>query len=87
MSSEARRRLAVLIERFGTDGSLSLATHDPMPEPKPAPGCDVCAACHRQWQQAVDRLSPAHDRSHAADLAEEIRRHPHSRAARMRGAG
>ncbi|MGQ4514726.1 hypothetical protein [Streptomyces sp. DW26H14] len=56
-----------------------------MPEPKPTPGCAVCAACHRQWQQALDRLSPAYDRSHAVDLAEEIRRHPHPRAARAQG--
>jgi hypothetical protein len=48
-------------------------------EPTPAPGCDVCGALFKQWRQATEANSPAHDPSHATDLAVEIGRHPHSR--------
>lgn len=48
-------------------------------KPRPAPGCDVCAALARQWAQAVEAGSPAYDPSHATDLAVEIQRHPHGR--------
>lgn len=46
--------------------------------PTPSPGCDVCAALEKQWRQATEVGSPAHDPSHATDLAVEIRRHPHA---------
>ncbi|QEV15484.1 hypothetical protein CP974_03040 [Streptomyces fradiae ATCC 10745 = DSM 40063] len=52
----------------------------PGPDPVPAPGCDVCAALHKQWKQASDPTSPARNPSHAVDLAIEMRRHPHPRA-------
>ncbi|MFE1959940.1 hypothetical protein [Streptomyces sp. NPDC059479] len=45
--------------------------------PKPRPGCDVCNALLGQWRQATEPDGPAHDSSHAIDLAIEIRRHPH----------
>lgn len=48
--------------------------------PKPASGCDVCAACFQQWREASAAGHPAFDRSHAVDLALEISRHPHPRA-------
>jgi hypothetical protein len=58
----------------------------PIPAPPiPAPGCDVCAACFNQWREASTPGHPAFDRSHAADLAIEISRHPHPRAARQTG--
>lgn len=47
------------------------------PDPEPAPGCDVCGALYRQWQQAKTEGHPAYDPSHAVDLAIEIKRHPH----------
>ncbi|MGW1554262.1 hypothetical protein [Streptomyces sp. NPDC002346] len=47
--------------------------------PKTPPGCDICAALSQQWRQASTVGSPAFDRSHAADLAAEIRRHPHAK--------
>ena len=52
---------------------------DPLEDkpPEPAPGCDVCGALMKQWNQATEAGSPAHDPSHAVDLAVEIRRHPH----------
>ncbi|WP_030901432.1 hypothetical protein [Streptomyces sp. NRRL F-5126] len=45
----------------------------------PVSGCDVCAACFSQWQEASTEGHPAFDPSHAADLAAEIGRHPHPR--------
>lgn len=50
--------------------------------PEPFPGCDVCDALNKQWAQASDPNNPAHDASHALDLAVEIKRHPH---AKLRG--
>jgi hypothetical protein len=47
--------------------------------PIPVPGCDVCAALHKQWAQAMEAGSPAYDPSHAVDLAIEISRHPHAK--------
>jgi hypothetical protein len=47
-------------------------------EPEPASGCDVCGALIKQWRQATEKGSPAHDPSHATDLAVEIGRHPHA---------
>lgn len=52
----------------------------PLPvDPRPAKGCDVCTALHKQWRQATEAGGPAYDHSHASDLAVEIRRHPHPR--------
>lgn len=48
--------------------------------PKPHPGCDICAVLKQQWRQAMEADSPAHDPSHAIDLAVEIGRHPHARS-------
>lgn len=47
--------------------------------PEPVRGCDVCAACARQWKEASNPNSVAYDPSHATDLAVEISRHPHPR--------
>lgn len=55
---------------------------DPTEPPNAFPGCDVCAALLKQWRMASAPTSPAHDVSHATDLAVEISRHPHKRAVR-----
>ncbi|MFE5093290.1 hypothetical protein ACFRCI_23740 [Streptomyces sp. NPDC056638] len=47
--------------------------------PKATPGCDICTALRQQWRQATTVGSPAFDRTHAADLAIEISRHPHAK--------
>ena len=51
--------------------SVNLAL--PLPPPKPAPGCDVCAALAEQRQEARDRG----DLSAATDADVEMRNHPH----------
>lgn len=51
-------------------------------KPVPHPGCDVCAALHGQWHEAMDRQSVAFDPSFAVDLAIEIGRHPHKKGER-----
>ncbi len=61
-------------------GPVTLATDGlPPGPPKVSPGCDVCAALSRQWRHATDPHGPAHDPSHATDLAVGIGRHPHGR--------
>lgn len=50
-------------------------------EPKAVPQCAVCRALKQQWHQATAPDSPAYNPSHAADLAIEIRRHPHPKKA------
>ncbi|RMB86526.1 hypothetical protein CTZ28_09225 [Streptomyces shenzhenensis] len=64
------------MERASRDPVL-LAEPATSAPPAPAPGCDVCEALKRQWGQATEIGSPAHDPSHATDLAVEIGRHPH----------
>jgi hypothetical protein len=46
---------------------------DPTRPPRPAPGCDVCAALDRQRAAAEDRG----DIKQATTCEIEIRRHPH----------
>ncbi|MFM9594050.1 hypothetical protein ACKI1O_32260 [Streptomyces scabiei] len=49
---------------------------DPTRPPRPAPGCDVCAALDRQRQAAED----ARDIRRATTCEVEIRRHPRHQA-------
>lgn len=50
---------------------------DPTRPPRPAPGCDVCAALDKQRAQAEERG----DIRAATTCEVEIRRHPHAQSA------
>jgi hypothetical protein len=51
---------------------------DPTRPPRPAPGCDVCAALDEQRAE----FEQAGDYRLATDHEEEIRRHPHPKQRR-----
>ena len=51
---------------------------DPTRPPRPAPGCDVCAALDKQ-RAAFERKN---DVKRATDCEDEIRNHPHKKRPR-----